>query len=90
MAEQELPAGWRKMTLGDLLPKKIIQKLPELMNQIQSGQLSFSEGRKRLSALLEPEAKALLDKGVLKDYLVLVILNQAMTSGSNAADIRLN
>ena len=85
------PPGWRSMTLRELLPDAILKKLPAIMNSIAKGTLDFDAGQKKLAALLAPEEANLLAKGVLKDYLVYVLIHMALKSpgGEDVKDIGL-
>lgn len=90
--DPSLPPGWRSVTLSDLLPNKILKKLPAIMNGIKNGTVDFESAKKKLSDLLAPEEAQLLAKGVVKDYLVYYLINmsQQSTHGEDVKDIGLN
>lgn len=70
----------RSVKLGDLLPENIIQALMPIMSELKTGTLSLDVGKRRLSDLLAPEEHRLLEQGVVKDYLVYMLLGMALES----------
>lgn len=87
----ELPEGWRSMSLRDLLPDTTIKKLVPILNRITVGR-DLNQGRLALSKLLAPHEAELLEKGVVKDYLVYYLLHLALqqSEGSDLNDVLLN
>jgi hypothetical protein len=86
------PSGWQSKTLRELLPDAVLAKLPPILNGLARGTMGFTEAQKKLSALLEPEEAQLLEKGVVKDYLVyyLISMSQQSPGGEDVKDIGLN
>jgi hypothetical protein len=76
-----LPEGWRTIRLSDILPEDAIKKLVPALNAIQRSGERGKAAHERIMAVLAPHRQALLDKGVLPEYLAYVLLERASRGG---------
>ena len=80
----------RNLRLKDLLPDSVIHELEPVMNDIADGSIDTSEGKKRISAVLEPQRAELERRGVLADYLAWVLVSIASKSGGHLGSVQVS
>ena len=80
----------RNLRLKDLLPDSVIHELEPVMNDIADGSIDTSEGKKRISEVLEPQRAELERRGVLADYLAWVLVSIASKSGGHLGSVQVS
>lgn len=68
----------KQILLSDLIPNGTIHKLLPVMDDIRSGRVDISLGKRTISEILAPLAPDLLAKGVLAEYLAWWLVNCAV------------